>query len=272
MLKGQSPKFKGTLCNVPIDVVDICNTLPRPVDSNGVVMVKFKRKLKYRGHVYFESVRPDIILRLLQYLKLNNSLYHDIEIDVKNIRGFLVEDKRCDSLPLVALNNINIDDEIPLNIEKNNSGGAEAEGGLISIPNNIPIPILLENCNNTQDSDPAKTEGKVETDGINSNYSIADPVDFRIDGIVDINDERNLDSTFFERTDNNSNIESNENHLDAYRCSASETVLVNTSNENEFISIAPGENVTPESLLNDKFCEELSHPIWEIWVSIQKKS
>ena len=57
MLKGQSPKLKGTLCNVPIDVLDICNTLPRPVDSNGVVMVKFKRKLQYRGHVYFESVR-----------------------------------------------------------------------------------------------------------------------------------------------------------------------------------------------------------------------
>ena len=38
-------------------------------------------------------------------------------------------------------------------------------------------------------------------------------------------------------------------------------VLVNTSSENEFISIAPGENVIPESLLDDKFCEELSHPL-----------
>ena len=38
-------------------------------------------------------------------------------------------------------------------------------------------------------------------------------------------------------------------------------VLVNTSSENEFISIAPGENVIAESLLDDKFCEELSHPL-----------
>ena len=44
-----------------------------------------------------------------------------------------------------------------------------------------------------------------------------------------------------------------------HRCSANETILVNTSCENEFISIAPGENVMPESLTNDKFCEELSH-------------
>ena len=149
MPKGQSPKLKGALCNVPIDVADICNTLPRPADSNGIVIVKLKRKLQYRGHVYFESVRPDIIFRLLQYLKLNNWLYYDIEIDVKNIPSFLIEDKRCDSLPLVVLNNINNDDEIPLIFEKNNSSDAEAEGRLLSIPNNIPIPILLENCNDT---------------------------------------------------------------------------------------------------------------------------
>ena len=33
------------------------------------------------------------------------------------------------------------------------------------------------------------------------------------------------------------------------------------SSENQFISIAPGENVIPESLLNNKFCEDLSHPL-----------
>ena len=42
MLKGQSPKLKGALCNVPIDVVDVCKTLSRPADSNGIVIVKLK--------------------------------------------------------------------------------------------------------------------------------------------------------------------------------------------------------------------------------------
>ena len=31
MPKGQLPKLKDVLCNVAIDVVDICNTLPQPV-------------------------------------------------------------------------------------------------------------------------------------------------------------------------------------------------------------------------------------------------
>ena len=56
MLKDQSPKFKGTICNVPIDVVSICNTLPRPDNINGLVIVKLKRKLEYRGHVCEGSV------------------------------------------------------------------------------------------------------------------------------------------------------------------------------------------------------------------------
>ena len=28
MLKGQPPKWKGALCNIPIDVVDVCNRQP----------------------------------------------------------------------------------------------------------------------------------------------------------------------------------------------------------------------------------------------------
>ena len=58
---------------------------------------------------------------------------------------------------MMVFNNINKDDDIPL-IEKNNSSWAEAENRLLSVPNNTPIPILLENCNDTQDKDPIKIE------------------------------------------------------------------------------------------------------------------
>ena len=43
MPKDQSPKLKGAICNVPIDVVRTCNTLPRPADSNGLLIVKLKK-------------------------------------------------------------------------------------------------------------------------------------------------------------------------------------------------------------------------------------
>ena len=76
---------------------------------------------------------------------------------MKNIPSFLIEDKNCDSLPLVALNSINNDDKIPLIVE-NNSSVAKVERGVLLIPKNIPI--LLENWNDTQDSDQIKKEKK----------------------------------------------------------------------------------------------------------------
>ena len=36
MLEGHSPKLKGVLCDIPIDVVDVYNMLPRPAESTGV--------------------------------------------------------------------------------------------------------------------------------------------------------------------------------------------------------------------------------------------
>ena len=62
------------------DAVDDCNTLLRPADSNGIIILKLKRKFQYSGQVYSESVRPNFILRFFKYLKLNNPLYNDIEV------------------------------------------------------------------------------------------------------------------------------------------------------------------------------------------------
>ena len=51
MPTGQSLKIKGSVCNVPVEIMDVSTLLPRQVDSNGLVIIKLKRKLKYQGHV-----------------------------------------------------------------------------------------------------------------------------------------------------------------------------------------------------------------------------
>ena len=78
--KGEFPKIKGSICNIPVEAANICNILPRSVVSNGLIVVKLKRDLKYRGRVYFEPVRPHIIYQALTYLKLHNIYYKDISI------------------------------------------------------------------------------------------------------------------------------------------------------------------------------------------------
>ena len=44
--------------------------------SNGLIVVKLKRDLKYCGYDCFESVRPNVIYQqALNYLKTHNNLY-----------------------------------------------------------------------------------------------------------------------------------------------------------------------------------------------------
>ena len=40
MPKGQAPKLKGSICNVPVDTNIVEKTLPQGADSNGIIMVK----------------------------------------------------------------------------------------------------------------------------------------------------------------------------------------------------------------------------------------
>ena len=88
--KGNFPKLKGSICNVPIDTVDISDVLLRGADSNSLVVIKLKRKLTYRGHVYFEAVRPELLNQTLMYLKENNPLYSDVSVDIGNITDNLL--------------------------------------------------------------------------------------------------------------------------------------------------------------------------------------
>ena len=49
-----------------------------------------ERKVEYREYVHFEQVRAIIIKGLLNYLKANNHLHWDIEIDMENLSiGYL---------------------------------------------------------------------------------------------------------------------------------------------------------------------------------------
>ena len=58
MPKGQYPKICGSICNIPVQSSSFISNLPNTMDTNGIILVKLKRKLSFRGHVYFEAVSP----------------------------------------------------------------------------------------------------------------------------------------------------------------------------------------------------------------------
>ena len=85
MPKGQQRKIKGAICNVPVECDKTCQTLPRAPESSGMILLKLKRKLQFRGHVYYQAVRPEVLLYALNWLVANNELYKTITIDIDKL-------------------------------------------------------------------------------------------------------------------------------------------------------------------------------------------
>ena len=78
---GKQRAIHGPAVNVPTDLTPVCTLLPRLPSQMQMVPMKLKRKLCYKGHYMFQYVRPAKVLAALQWLKLNNPLYKDIEIN-----------------------------------------------------------------------------------------------------------------------------------------------------------------------------------------------
>ena len=70
--KGDFAKIRGSICNASIETSIICKVLQRAADSNGLILVKLKRHLNYRGHVIFEPVRPTVVHEAIRFLKDHN--------------------------------------------------------------------------------------------------------------------------------------------------------------------------------------------------------
>ncbi|XP_066911415.1 uncharacterized protein [Clytia hemisphaerica] len=100
MPKGQFPKIKGIVCNIPIETEEVCNVLPRTLNESNVIFMKLKRKLCYNGHVLSEAVRPEVVFSILNHLKNVNPLYQHINIqEILSENAFdirFVDDKDVD--------------------------------------------------------------------------------------------------------------------------------------------------------------------------------
>ena len=77
--KGEFAKTKSSICNIPIEVANIYNILPRPADSNSLTVVKVKRYLKYRRYVYFAGTSK-CYMPGTKLFKAHNTFYEDISI------------------------------------------------------------------------------------------------------------------------------------------------------------------------------------------------
>jgi hypothetical protein len=78
---GKQRAIHGPAVNVPTDLTPVCTLLPRLPSQIQMVPMKLKRKLCYKGHYMYQYVRPAKVLAALHWLKSNNPLYKDVEIN-----------------------------------------------------------------------------------------------------------------------------------------------------------------------------------------------
>ena len=153
MPKGQQPKIKGAICNIPVQVNSVTNCLPRQTDGE-ILFVRLKRKIIFNGHVYFESVRPEFVEAALNYLKQVNPFYSNVLINVENINK--------DLLCLTDVETMVQHDEFIFSIENENDENLEEENPLnndrVNSDEMCVVPNIYNDDSNTLEIAPGENK------------------------------------------------------------------------------------------------------------------
>ena len=79
--RGKQVGIQGPAVNVPTDLDIVCEQFPRLPTECQIISLKLKRKLDYRKAYIHDYVSPEKVLKALEWLKQNNPLYKEIDIN-----------------------------------------------------------------------------------------------------------------------------------------------------------------------------------------------
>lgn len=82
MPRGGQLSIKGNVVNVPADVNRTVKQLPRLLDDNETIPVKFKRSLSLKHHITFENIRPNKVFEAAKWLVKNSTIFRNEGIQV----------------------------------------------------------------------------------------------------------------------------------------------------------------------------------------------
>ncbi|KAL9986676.1 hypothetical protein ACROYT_G000850 [Oculina patagonica] len=100
--RGKQFKIRGNIVNVPADVINTVNFLPRLSTETDTIKVQLKRKLKYKNYVLSQNIRPLKVFEAAKWLTENGTLYKKESIKLNPdwnglLTGFDESDKSNDS-------------------------------------------------------------------------------------------------------------------------------------------------------------------------------
>ena len=81
LIKGSQKGIHGQVVCVKADLENTVKCLPRLPTDESLIRVKLKRRLQYKSHHMCQDINPAKVRNALIWLKANNPLYEDVDID-----------------------------------------------------------------------------------------------------------------------------------------------------------------------------------------------
>ena len=114
--RGRQFKIHGNVVNVPAEVSETVNMLPRLPSETGTIKVNLKRRLQYKSSALSLNIRPHKVVLAVNWLVTNSTLYRQEGITVNQAWG-----EECTSNFLFDDRNIENEPEEPQNIHNSTS-------------------------------------------------------------------------------------------------------------------------------------------------------
>ena len=145
---GRQQSIHGPAVNVPSNVDNVCEVLPRLPSQTELIPLKLKRRLCYKGHYMYNYVRPNVVLTALRWLKVNNPLYANVIIN----NNWLSDSARDDNEIFVGLFNTSID-----NIDTDNTNDSTCTNDIDMIDqcNEVDTTVVINNGTLMSENDDA---------------------------------------------------------------------------------------------------------------------
>ncbi len=81
LIKGAQKGINGQVVCVKANVNNTATCLPRLPTEQSLLRIKLKRRLNYKGHHMCQNVNPENVRQALKWLKDNNTVFQDIDIN-----------------------------------------------------------------------------------------------------------------------------------------------------------------------------------------------
>ena len=110
--RGRQFKIHGNVANVPAEVSDTVNMLPRLPSETGTIKVNLKRRLQYKSSALPLNVRPYKVVQAANWLISNSSLYRQEGITLNQnwgtqcIYNCLIDDSNIEDKNQLLLQNV----------------------------------------------------------------------------------------------------------------------------------------------------------------------